>query len=80
MIRTAVGCLAPRSRLDAVGTTLERAGITDEYIDKTERLLRTGELFDGGWTAVETHEPAIDLIDKDSVTVVTLDWRARAGD
>ena len=56
----------------------ERAGITDEFIDETERLLQTGEFFDGTWTTVETHEPVIVQLEMDPVAVVTLDRKARA--
>lgn len=55
----------------------ERAGITDEFIDETERQITTGAFLKGSWTTVETHEPAIVQIEMDPV-VVTLDRKARA--
>lgn len=56
----------------------ERAGITDEFIDDTDRQIETGEFFEGSWTTVETHEPLIVQMEMDPVAVVTLDRRARA--
>ena len=55
-----------------------RAGITDEFIEETERQIETGEFFDGTWTTVEAHEPVIVQIEMDPVAVVTLDRKARA--
>ena len=56
----------------------ERAGITDEFIDETNRMVESGEFFEGAWTTVETHEPVIVQIEMDPVAVVTLDRKARA--
>ena len=56
----------------------EQAGITDEFIDETERLIQTGEFFEGSWTTVETHEPVIVQIEMNPVAIVTLDRKARA--
>lgn len=56
----------------------ERAGITDEFIDDTDRQIETGEFFEGSWTTVEAHEPVIVQMTMDPVAVVTLDRRARA--
>lgn len=56
----------------------EHAGITDEFIDETERQIETGEFFEGTWTTVETREPVIVQIEMDPVAVVTLDRKARA--
>ncbi len=56
----------------------ERAGITDAFIDETDRMVESGEFFEGAWTTVETHEPVIVQIEMDPVAVVTLDRKARA--
>ena len=56
----------------------ERAGITDEFINETDRMVESGEFFEGTWTTVETHEPVIVQIEMDPVAVVTLDRKARA--
>ena len=56
----------------------ERAGITEEFIEETDRQIETGEFFEGSWTTVETHEPVIVQMEMDPVTVVTLDRKARA--
>ena len=56
----------------------DRAGITDEFIDDTDRQIETGEFFEGSWTTVETHEPVIVQMEMDPVAVVTLDRKARA--
>ena len=56
----------------------ERAGITDEFIDETERQIANGEFFDGTWTTVETREPVIVQLEMDPVAFVTLDRKARA--
>ena len=37
----------------------DREGITDEFIDDTDRQIETGEFFEGSWTTVESHEPVI---------------------
>ena len=37
----------------------DRAGISDEFIDDTDRQIETGEFFEGSWITVETHEPVI---------------------
>ena len=55
----------------------ERAGITDEFIDKTERQIDSGEFFEGTWTTVEAHEPVIVQIEMDPAAVISLDRRAR---
>lgn len=56
----------------------ERAGITDEFIDETDRQIESGEFFQGEWSTVETREPVIVQIEMDPVAVVTLDRKARA--
>ena len=37
----------------------DRVGITDGFIDETDRQIETGEFFEGSWTTVESHEPVI---------------------
>ena len=56
----------------------ERAGITDAFIDETERQIASGEFFEGDWTVVEKHEPVIVQLEMDPVVVVSLDRKARA--
>lgn len=54
-----------------------RAGITDEFIDETERQIASGEFFEGTWETAEKHEPVIVQLEMDPVVVVTMDRRAR---
>ena len=56
----------------------ERAGITEELIEETDRQIETGEFFEGSWTTVETREPVIVQMEMDPVVVVALDRKARA--
>ena len=58
----------------------ERAGITDEFIDDTDRQIETGEFFEGFWTTAETREPVIVQMEVSPVAFVTLDRKARACD
>ena len=55
----------------------ERAGVTEEFIDETDRQIESGEFFEGTWATVETHEPVIVQIEMDPVAVVTLDRMPR---
>ena len=55
-----------------------RAGITDEFIEETDRMIESGEFFKGDWEAAEAHEPVIVQLEMDPAVVVTLDRKARA--
>lgn len=57
--------------------TFERAGITDDFIDETDRQIEPDEFFDGMWTTAERHEPVIVQVEMDPALVASIDRRAR---
>ena len=51
----------------------ERAGISDEFIDDTDRQIETGEFFEDSWITVETRIREANVMDVDSQSHITIE-------